>query len=145
MKSDLLAFAPSLDTFLRGEPERSRRVLRLLAANDLAWCDRPAVERPAFAVPRLRIYQADPSAPPAARALPPEELARWADSILINPRPLADGRLGEVGPERSLVAGPAQGGGRGGAFHPGDGPPARLAGRGPEALFPHPGRHARSR
>ena len=80
-----MAFAPNLDTFLRGEPERSRRVLRLLAANDLAWCDRPVGERPAFAVPRLRIYQADPTAPPAARALAPEELARWAESILIDP------------------------------------------------------------
>jgi hypothetical protein len=84
---DLSAFAPGLDAFLRGEPERSRRVLRLLAANDLAWCDRPASDRPPFAVPRLRIYQADPSTPPAARALPAEELARWADSVLIHPAP----------------------------------------------------------
>jgi hypothetical protein len=84
---DLSAFAPGLDAFLRGEPERTRRVLRLLAANDLAWCDRPASERPPLAVPRLRIYQADPSTPPAARALPPEELARWAESVLIHPAP----------------------------------------------------------
>jgi hypothetical protein len=84
---DLSAFAPGLDAYLRGEPERSRRVLRLLAANDLAWCDRPASERPPLAVPRLRIYQADPSTPPAARALPPEELARWAESVLIHPAP----------------------------------------------------------
>jgi hypothetical protein len=79
----LSTLAPNLDAFLRGEPERSRRVLRLLAANDLAWCGQS--ERPAFAVPRLRIYQADPAAPPAARALPPDELARWAGSTLINP------------------------------------------------------------
>jgi hypothetical protein len=84
---NLSAFAPGLDAFLRGEPERSRRVLRLLAANDLAWCDRPASERPLPAVPRLRIYEAGPSTPPAARALPPEELARWAESILIHPAP----------------------------------------------------------
>ena len=84
---NLSAFAPGLDAFLRGEPERSRRVLRLLAANDLAWCDRPAFERPSLAVSRLRIYEADSSTPPAARALPPEELARWADSILIHPAP----------------------------------------------------------
>ncbi len=85
--SGLSAFAPSLDVFLRGEPERSRRVLRLLAANDLAWCDRPASERPQFAVPRLRIYQIDPSTPPAARALAPEELARWTEWLLIDPAP----------------------------------------------------------
>jgi hypothetical protein len=91
---DLSAFAPGLDAFLRGEPERSRRVLRLLAANDLAWCDRPASERPPLAVPRLRIYQADPSTPPGARALPPDELARWADSVLINPA--LPWRMGEL-------------------------------------------------
>jgi hypothetical protein len=85
--SDLSAIAPALDAFLRGEPERSRRVLRLLAANDLAWCDRATAERPSLAVPRLRIYEADPSTPPAARAVAPEELARWADSILVNPAP----------------------------------------------------------
>ena len=46
-------------------------MLRLLAANDLAWCDRPASERPPLAVPRLRIYQADPSTPLAARPCRP--------------------------------------------------------------------------
>jgi hypothetical protein len=40
----------------------------------LAWCDRPALERPPLAVPRLRIYQVDPSTPPAARAVSSEEL-----------------------------------------------------------------------
>jgi hypothetical protein len=89
-----LAFAPNLDTFLRGEPERSRRVLRLLAANDLAWCDRPLAERPEFAIPRLRIYQADSSVPRESRALPPDELARWAESILINPA--LPWRMGEL-------------------------------------------------
>ncbi len=84
--------APSLDAFLRGEPERSRRVLRLMAANDLAWCGQP--QRPAFAVPRLRIYEADPAAPRAARALPPEELARWAESMLIYPTP--QWRMGDL-------------------------------------------------
>ncbi|QEH38995.1 hypothetical protein OJF2_76070 [Aquisphaera giovannonii] len=84
---DPSAFAPGLAAFLRGEPERSRRVLRLLAANDLAWCDRPIIDRPAWAVPRLRIYEPNPSAPPASRALPPGELARWAESALIDPAP----------------------------------------------------------
>jgi hypothetical protein len=82
---DLAVHAPNLDAFLRGEPERSRRVLLLLAANDLAWCDRPAHERPPFAVPRLQIYENDGSSPPAAQPLPPEELARWSDSVLLNP------------------------------------------------------------
>lgn len=84
---DLSVHAPNLDAFLRGEPERSRRVLLLLAANDLAWCDRPADERPPFAVPRLQIYENEGSSPPAAQPLPPEELARWAHSTLLNPVP----------------------------------------------------------
>jgi hypothetical protein len=92
--SDAMSFAPNLDTFLRGEPERTRRVLHLLAANDLAWCDRPVAERPEFAVPNLRIYQADSTAPAASRMLEPEELARWAESILINPA--LPWRMGEL-------------------------------------------------
>jgi hypothetical protein len=91
---DLFAYAPDLEAFMRREPERSRRVLRLLAANDLAWCDRFVPERPAFAVPRIRIYAADPATPPAARALTPDELARWTDSALIAPG--LPWRLGEL-------------------------------------------------
>ena len=90
----LLGPAPALEAFLRNEPERSRRILRLLVANDLAWCDRPAMERPALAVPRLQIYVPDPAAPPASRALPPGELARWADSSMIAPAP--PWRMGEI-------------------------------------------------
>jgi len=92
--SGLFALPGDLEVYLRGEPERSRRVLRLLAANDLAWCDRPLSERPGFAVPRLRIYEHDPSAPAAARALSPQELARWTDSTLIIPA--LKWRLGEL-------------------------------------------------
>jgi hypothetical protein len=44
----LFTLAPGLEAFLNGEPERSRRVLNLLVANDLAWCDHPASDRPAF-------------------------------------------------------------------------------------------------
>jgi hypothetical protein len=58
-----------------------------LAANDLAWCDRPVGERPLFAVARLRVYESDPNAPSNARVLAPADLARWAESILINPAP----------------------------------------------------------
>ncbi len=88
--SELPALTPDVEAFLRREPERSRRVLRLLIANDLAWCDRPVSERPALAVPRLRIYEPDSAAQP----LPPEELARWADSALIIPS--LSWRLGEL-------------------------------------------------
>ena len=36
---------------------------------------------------RLGLVLIYPTAPPAARALPPEELARWAESVPINPAP----------------------------------------------------------
>ena len=55
-------------------------MLNLLVASDVAWCDRPASDRPAFAVERLRIPEPDAAAPAAAQALAPYELARWADS-----------------------------------------------------------------
>jgi hypothetical protein len=87
-------YLPALEVYLRGEPERSFRVLRLLAANDLAWCDRPVSERPDFAVPRLRIYEHDATTPAAARALAPDVLARWCDSTLIVPA--LKWRLGEL-------------------------------------------------
>jgi len=86
--------APWLEAYLDGEPERSRRVLNLLAANDLAWCDRPVAEQPAVAVPTLRIFEPDPRAPPSARALAPDELAKWAESCLI--KPALPWRLGEI-------------------------------------------------
>ncbi len=85
---------PALDAFLHGEPERSRRVLNLLVANDLAWCDRPVDQRPAVAVSRLHIFEPDPAASRSTRALAPEELARWADSAVITPT--LSWRLGDI-------------------------------------------------
>jgi hypothetical protein len=64
--------------------ERSRRVLQLLFANWLPQADRPASQRApvAIASPTL-FYAADPSAPPSARALPPEALARALDHSVL--------------------------------------------------------------
>jgi len=90
----VFALAPALEAYLDGESERSRRVLNLLVANDLAWCDRPVVEQPSVAVPRLRIFEPDPTSAPAARAVAPDELAKWADSSLITP--FLTWRLGEI-------------------------------------------------
>ena len=61
--------------------ERSRRVMRLLFANWLAQVDKPASKRAPIAIagPTL-IYAADPTAPPAARALAPEIL----DNAILN-------------------------------------------------------------
>jgi hypothetical protein len=69
--------------FLKREPERSRRVFRLVFGNWLAYCDRPKSERP----PRLGIYQAvfipDSSTPIEAQRLTPESLNSWFESTLI--------------------------------------------------------------
>lgn len=87
----------SIDSALRifkREPERSRRVIRLVFANWLAYCDLPAATRPKLLGPNPAasngatpptlngLYATDPSAPANARALPPEVLARWFDSTL---------------------------------------------------------------
>ena len=64
--------------------ERSRRVLRLLYANWLAQVDRPADERAPIAIQKPNvIFAADPSAPPAARAIAPEDLDAAIDQTLL--------------------------------------------------------------
>ena len=58
------------------DPEKSRRALRLVFANWLAQVDRPAAERARSATHAgLLIYEADPTAPPAARAVTPDALS----------------------------------------------------------------------
>jgi hypothetical protein len=90
----LSTLAPALAAYLDGEPERSRRVLNLLLANDLAWCDRPVADQPALAVARLHLFEPDPTTPAAARALAPDELAKAAESSLIAPN--VPWRMGEI-------------------------------------------------
>jgi hypothetical protein len=68
--------------FLKREPERSRRVTRLVFANRLAQCDKPLKSRPPRGSNDPRdwgwdLYQADPAAPYAARAVPPKKLLEW--------------------------------------------------------------------
>ena len=92
---------------LKRETDRSRRVMRLIYANKLAYCDLPIDKQPAVAAPLPPDYAAlamatnpnppapgtvttlvgelfavDSSAPAAARALSPAEIARWWDSTL---------------------------------------------------------------
>jgi hypothetical protein len=70
---------------LAREPERSRRVIRLLFANWLAHVEHPAQRKP---VARARfhiakqtnsvlLYHVGPDAPADARAVSPQEVARW--------------------------------------------------------------------
>jgi hypothetical protein len=66
----------------RREPERSRRVIRLITANWLAYLDLPAGERPKPnpEVASFDLYSFGPQSPAQARALSPEALDRWFDT-----------------------------------------------------------------
>jgi len=67
----------------RREPERSRRVIRLVMANWLAYFDLPPKDRPK---PDLNttsaydFYSFGPEAPAKARVLSPEALGQWLDT-----------------------------------------------------------------
>lgn len=66
---------PAFRWFLEYEPERSRRLVRLVFGNWLAHCDEPAGARPAFATTEPPLFPIGPRDPIAARALAPEDLA----------------------------------------------------------------------
>ena len=71
----------TLYAIARREPERSRRVGRLILANWLSGCDLPAAERASRSVQfgQLTLYRPAPGEP---SPLPPEELARWSESTI---------------------------------------------------------------
>jgi hypothetical protein len=68
--------------FLRREPERSRRVIRLITANWLAYFELPAEKRPRPdpSVVSLDFYALGPGAPAQARALAPGSLDAWFET-----------------------------------------------------------------
>ncbi len=68
--------------FWRREPERSKRVIRLLTANWLAYHDLPPGSRPKpdRRVASFDIYSLGPESPPQARALSPVALDAWFDT-----------------------------------------------------------------
>ena len=69
--------------FLRREPERSARVLRLITAGYLAQCDRPTALRSRMPFPQNMIYDHDAQTPPAVRSITPEALDAWAKSSVV--------------------------------------------------------------
>jgi hypothetical protein len=71
---------------LAHDRERSLRVGRLLTANWLAQIDKLPTRRSKLARNDPSIYEADPAAPPASRALPPVKLSKWLDSSLMASR-----------------------------------------------------------
>ncbi len=96
--------------FWRREPERSWRVIRLVAANRLAYYDLPPNQRPS---PDANILSRDlfpfgPEAPAKARVLSPAALGRWIDSSrdaqeLIGVLNLRGLRIKELANDRALV------------------------------------------
>jgi hypothetical protein len=72
----------------RREPERSRRVIRLVTANWLAFCDLPPARRPSPdpGVISCDLYPFGPEAPAQARLLSPRSLGRWLDSTYEAPQ-----------------------------------------------------------
>jgi hypothetical protein len=77
------------------EPERSRRVYRLIVANWLAYCDRPKSTRPVLGPPgspptagspitnsTLLLYKVEPDAPEALKRLTTEDIKSWYESSL---------------------------------------------------------------
>jgi hypothetical protein len=70
---------------LAREPERSRRLIRLLFANRLAHVEHPRQRKPAararFPIAKqtrgMLLYHVGPDAPAGARALSPQEVASW--------------------------------------------------------------------
>jgi hypothetical protein len=79
--------------FLRRDPERSARVLRLIAAGYLAQCDRPPALRPKLEFPNWMIYDHDKFTPQSVRAISPEALESWTRDSILN----------EIGPFSNLL------------------------------------------
>lgn len=92
--------------FLRREPERSARILRLITAGYLAQCDRPSSQRPGLVFPFLMIYGHDARTPRPVRALSPGALVSWAkDSIVLELGPFSPQVLGRIDAERGVLEG----------------------------------------
>lgn len=89
--------------YLNREPEKNKRVLRLIVAGQLAQCDRPLGSRARLVAPQLMIYANDSATPAAVRSIAPEALARWAESCVILKQPWFSIQWNEVDSLRSAV------------------------------------------
>ena len=91
---------------LSSDKERSLRVARLMIANWLAQVDKPPARRSKLVRINPGVYGADPDAPPASRALPPEDLSKWLDSSMLASRHFRflDKYAGSIDRERARQA-----------------------------------------
>lgn len=97
----LLVHEPELRWFLRREPERTRRLVRIAVAN---WLAHRALDPDApldLDFPPLAFWALGPEAPAAARALSVAEAEAWCDSSLVL-RGLSNRSINQV--ERELNA-----------------------------------------
>ncbi len=91
--------------WIRGEPEKTKRLLKLTFANWLEYCDRPRVDRPRRTdVGGPRLFVPEPGAPPALHALSIQDLGRRYDSSILGTifgvdlfDPLMDARSDQAG------------------------------------------------
>ncbi len=90
-----------VDHFLGNEPERSRRVLRLIFANWLAECDLPPSQRPDPKLVEPALFE-DPDAPASAQRLSPETLMNWYRSSELSNVDLPDFALCDLAARRNV-------------------------------------------
>ncbi len=89
-----------LRQFLRRDPERSARVLRLITAGYLAQCDRPPSVRAKLAFPNSLIYARDSATPDVLRSMSPEDLEAWTnDSAIHDLNPYSSMIMGHIDAE----------------------------------------------
>jgi hypothetical protein len=74
-----LAYRHAISVIKR-EPERSRRLFRVITANWLAFCDRDPNGRPPLHPPHKLVFETNETAPESARVLSPDVCDSWFDS-----------------------------------------------------------------
>lgn len=72
---------PEAELFLFREPERSRRVVQLVFANWLAYCDRPPSQRPKTST-EINLFEPDSTTPAPTHVLSSAALQRWNETTL---------------------------------------------------------------
>jgi hypothetical protein len=82
---DMFRYSPT-SLWMRGEPEKSKRLLRLALANWLEYCDRPRSEWPKrLGNGGLRLFEPEANAPKELRIVTVKEMSRFFDSSLLSP------------------------------------------------------------
>ncbi len=104
----MLPVFPRFRSYLMREPDRSRRLIRLIYANRLAYADRPRAARPTLggAVTGLYDLADDPNAPASVRAFDLPNFLTWFNSSLlpVSPFQTSWGRMRVLNTEEPVRA-----------------------------------------